>query len=109
MGSALLAIDNLTNGTKLLYFNSLCNCQLLLYMQLQITLEEAMQILWQCGGTEAAVTATGVGGFIACRALSQRNDEHEKASRPWDTNRDGFVIGEGTGVLVSFLKALNMP
>lgn len=52
------------------------------------------------GGTEAAVNATGVGGFIACRALSQRNDEPHKASRPWDKNRDGFVIGEGSGVLI---------
>lgn len=52
------------------------------------------------GGTEAGVTATGVGGFIACRALSQRNDDYEKASRPWDTNRDGFVVGEGSGILV---------
>ncbi|GFP79311.1 3-oxoacyl-[acyl-carrier-protein] synthase i chloroplastic [Phtheirospermum japonicum] len=52
------------------------------------------------GGTDAAIIPTGVGGFIACRALSQRNDEPQKASRPWDKNRDGFVIGEGAGVLI---------
>ena len=52
------------------------------------------------GGTEAAIMATGVGGFIACRALSQRNNEPQKASRPWDKDRDGFVMGEGSGVLV---------
>lgn len=52
------------------------------------------------GGTEATVTDTGIGGFIACRALSQRNDEPQKASRPWDKDRDGFVMGEGSGVLV---------
>jgi 3-oxoacyl-[acyl-carrier-protein] synthase II len=52
------------------------------------------------GGSEASVTAMGVGGFGAMRALSTRNDAPEKASRPWDTDRDGFVIGEGAGILV---------
>ncbi|XP_031500258.1 3-oxoacyl-[acyl-carrier-protein] synthase II, chloroplastic-like [Nymphaea colorata] len=52
------------------------------------------------GGSEAAVIPIGIGGFIACRALSQRNNEPEKASRPWDSNRDGFVMGEGAGVLL---------
>nr|GEW11441.1 hypothetical protein [Tanacetum cinerariifolium] len=51
-------------------------------------------------GTEAAANAIGVGGFIACRELSQRNDEPHWASRPWDQYRDGFVIGEGSGVLI---------
>jgi 3-oxoacyl-[acyl-carrier-protein] synthase II len=53
-----------------------------------------------CGGTEAAVTPMGVGGFAAMRALSTRNDEPERASRPWDKDRDGFVVGEGSGILV---------
>jgi 3-oxoacyl-[acyl-carrier-protein] synthase II len=53
-----------------------------------------------CGGTEAAVTPMGIGGFAAMRALSQRNDEPHRASRPWDNNRDGFVVGEGAGILV---------
>jgi len=53
-----------------------------------------------CGGAEAAITPLGVGGFAAMRALSQRNAEPERASRPWDKNRDGFVIGEGAGILV---------
>ena len=52
------------------------------------------------GGTEAAITPMGVGGFAAMRALSTRNDDPEKASRPWDSGRDGFVIGEGAGILV---------
>jgi 3-oxoacyl-[acyl-carrier-protein] synthase II len=52
------------------------------------------------GGTEAGVTVMGVGGFAAMRALSTRNDEPEKASRPWDKDRDGFVIGEGAGIVV---------
>jgi 3-oxoacyl-[acyl-carrier-protein] synthase II len=53
-----------------------------------------------CGGTEAAVTPMSIGGFAAMRALSQRNDEPERASRPWDKGRDGFVVGEGAGILI---------
>jgi len=52
------------------------------------------------GGSEAAITPMGVGGFAAMRALSTRNDAPEKASRPWDRDRDGFVIGEGAGILI---------
>jgi 3-oxoacyl-[acyl-carrier-protein] synthase II len=52
------------------------------------------------GGSEAAITPMGVGGFAAMRALSTRNDEPERASRPFDKDRDGFVIGEGSGVLI---------
>ena len=52
------------------------------------------------GGAEAAITPMGVGGFAAMRALSTRNNEPEKASRPWDQGRDGFVIGEGSGILI---------
>jgi 3-oxoacyl-[acyl-carrier-protein] synthase II len=52
------------------------------------------------GGTEAAITPMGVGGFAAMRALSTRNDDPEKASRPWDKDRDGFVIGEGAGIMI---------
>lgn len=53
-----------------------------------------------CGGSEAAVIPMGVAGFCACKALSTRNDAPEKASRPWDTARDGFLMGEGAGVIV---------
>jgi 3-oxoacyl-[acyl-carrier-protein] synthase II len=52
------------------------------------------------GGSEASITPLGVGGFAALRALSTRNDEPERASRPFDRDRDGFVIGEGAGILV---------
>ena len=68
---------------------------------------DAFKIIARCdadvmiaGGTEAAITPMGVGGFAAMRALSTRNDAPEKASRPWDSGRDGFVIGEGAGILI---------
>ncbi len=68
---------------------------------------DAFKIIARCdadvmiaGGTEAAITPMGVGGFAAMRALSTRNDAPEKASRPWDSGRDGFVIGEGAGMLI---------
>jgi 3-oxoacyl-[acyl-carrier-protein] synthase II len=53
-----------------------------------------------CGGAEAAITPMGVGGFAAMKALSTRNSEPERASRPFDADRDGFVIGEGAGILI---------
>jgi 3-oxoacyl-[acyl-carrier-protein] synthase II len=52
------------------------------------------------GGAESTVSLLGVGGFCAARALSVRNDDPERASRPWDTDRDGFVLGEGAGMVV---------
>ena len=52
------------------------------------------------GGAEAGITPMGVGGFIACRALSTRNDDPPRASRPFDKDRDGFVLSEGAGVMV---------
>lgn len=58
------------------------------------------------GGSEAAITPLGVGGFAAMRALSTRNDEPDRASRPFDRNRDGFIIGEGAGVVI--LEELEM-
>jgi 3-oxoacyl-[acyl-carrier-protein] synthase II len=53
-----------------------------------------------CGGSEAAITTMGVGGFAAMKALSTRNDEPERASRPFDAERDGFVVGEGAGIVI---------
>ena len=68
---------------------------------------DAYEIIKRCdadamiaGGSEAAITPMGVGGFAALRALSTRNDEPERASRPFDKDRDGFIIGEGAGVIV---------
>ena len=53
-----------------------------------------------CGGAEACISPMGIGGFAAMRALSTRNDEPERASRPWDKDRDGFVVGEGAGIVL---------
>ncbi|MCU1273604.1 MAG: 3-oxoacyl-[acyl-carrier-protein] synthase [Bryobacterales bacterium] len=53
-----------------------------------------------CGGAEACISPMGIGGFAAMRALSTRNDEPQRASRPWDRDRDGFVVGEGAGILI---------
>ncbi|HVA71557.1 MAG TPA: beta-ketoacyl-ACP synthase II [Candidatus Limnocylindrales bacterium] len=68
---------------------------------------DAFKIIQRCdaevmiaGGSEAAITPMGVGGFAAMKALSTRNDEPTRASRPFDAQRDGFVIGEGSGVLI---------
>ena len=68
---------------------------------------DAYKIIQRCaaevmiaGGAEAAITPMGVGGFAAMRALSTRNDEPERASRPFDAQRDGFIVGEGAGVLI---------
>ncbi len=53
-----------------------------------------------CGGSEASITPMGIGGFAAMRALSTRNEDPEAASRPFDAERDGFVVGEGSGILI---------
>lgn len=53
-----------------------------------------------CGGSEAVITGLGIGGFNAMKALSTRNDEPARASRPWDVDRDGFVMGEGAGIMI---------
>jgi 3-oxoacyl-[acyl-carrier-protein] synthase II len=63
-------------------------------------IERGMADVMLTGGAEATITPLGIGGFCAARALSERNDAPEKASRPFDKGRDGFVSGEGSGILV---------
>ena len=63
-------------------------------------IERGMADVMMTGGAEATITPLGIGGFCAARALSERNDAPEKASRPFDKDRDGFVSGEGSGILV---------
>jgi len=65
-----------------------------------IYIERGMADVMVTGGCEATITPLGIGGFCAARALSERNDAPEKASRPFDKGRDGFVAGEGSGILI---------
>src|SRR5512145_1719488 len=65
-----------------------------------IYIERGLADVMVTGGCEATITTLGIGGFCAARALSERNDAPEKASRPFDKNRDGFVAGEGAGILI---------
>ncbi|PRQ16610.1 putative 3-oxoacyl-[acyl-carrier-protein] synthase 2 [Rosa chinensis] len=99
MGSALLAIDTGLMGPNYSISTACATANYCFYAAANHIRRGEADIM-VVGGTEAAVMPVGVGGFIACRALSQRNDEPHRASRPWDKNRDGFVMGEGAGVLI---------
>ncbi len=99
MAGALLAIDL---GFKGVNFSISTACATASYC-IHAAAEEIRSgraDLMLCGGSEAAINLLGLSGFSAIKALSTRNDEPEKASRPWDIARDGFVMGEGSGVLV---------
>ncbi|MFZ5755523.1 MAG: beta-ketoacyl-ACP synthase II [Pseudomonadota bacterium] len=72
------------------------HCIGLAAQQIQLGIADVMV----AGGAEKASTPLGIGGFCAARALSSRNDDPERASRPWDKDRDGFVLGDGAGALV---------
>ncbi|KAG2680827.1 hypothetical protein I3843_11G116500 [Carya illinoinensis] len=99
MGSALLAIDTGLMGPNY-SISTACATANYCFFSAANHIRRGEADIMVVGGTEAAVMPTGVGGFIACRALSQRNDAPHKASRPWDKDRDGFVMGEGAGVLI---------
>ncbi|KAK4432777.1 3-oxoacyl-[acyl-carrier-protein] synthase II, chloroplastic [Sesamum alatum] len=99
MGSAMLAMDLGWMGPNYSISTACATSNFcILNAANHIIRGEADMML--CGGSDAAIIPIGLGGFIACRALSQRNADPSKASRPWDTNRDGFVMGEGAGVLL---------
>ncbi|EFJ25649.1 hypothetical protein SELMODRAFT_149056 [Selaginella moellendorffii] len=99
MGSAMLAMDLGWMGPN---YSISTACATSNYCMLSaanhIVRGEADVML--AGGSDAAIIPIGLGGFVACRALSQRNNEPSRASRPWDEGRDGFVMGEGAGVIV---------
>ncbi|DBA90890.1 hypothetical protein WJX79_007143 [Trebouxia sp. C0005] len=99
MSSALLAMDLGFMGPN---YNISTACATGNYCILNAAehIQRGEADLMLAGGAEAAIIPSGVGGFIACRALSSRNEDPTKASRPWDKDRDGFVMGEGAGVLV---------
>ncbi|KAL5991668.1 3-oxoacyl-[acyl-carrier-protein] synthase I, chloroplastic [Asimina triloba] len=99
MGSALLAIELGFMGPNY-SISTACATSNYCFYAAANHIRRGDADLMIAGGTEAAIIPIGLGGFVACRALSQRNDDPQTASRPWDKNRDGFVMGEGSGVLV---------
>lgn len=99
MGSALLAIDTGLMGPNY-SISTACATANYCFCSAANHIRRGEADIMVAGGTEASVIPAGVGGFIACRALSQRNEDPKKASRPWDKDRDGFVMGEGSGVLI---------
>ena len=100
MGSALLAIDLGVMGPTYSISTACATANYCINAAANHIRRGEADIML-AGGTEASILPSGVGGFIACKALSKRNDNPQTASRPWDKDRDGFVMGEGAGVLVS--------
>lgn len=100
MGSALLAIELGLMGPNY-SISTACATSNYCFYAAANHIRRGEADLMIAGGTEAAIIPIGLGGFVACRALSQRNDDPQTASRPWDKDRDGFVMGEGAGILVN--------
>lgn len=99
MGGAILAIDIGFQGPNYSISTACATSSYCIHAAAQ-QIQDGSADLMLCGGAEAPITPIGLAGFVAIKALSERNDEPASASRPWDTNRDGFVMGEGAGVLV---------
>jgi 3-oxoacyl-[acyl-carrier-protein] synthase II len=99
MGGALLAIDTGFMGPNYSISTACATASNSIHAAAE-QIWEGRADLMVCGGAEAAINPIGLAGFVVIKALSTRNDEPTKASRPWDQNRDGFVMGEGAGVLV---------
>ncbi|MCI0381932.1 MAG: beta-ketoacyl-ACP synthase II [Chlamydiae bacterium] len=99
MGGALLAIDLGFMGPNYSISTACATGNYSIYSAAE-HIRKGEADLMLCGGTESPINPIGLSGFVAIKALSQRNEAPEKASRPWDKERDGFVMGEGAGVLV---------
>lgn len=99
MGGALLAIDLGFMGPNYSISTACATANYCIYEAAE-HIKRGNADLMLCGGTEAPITPIGLAGFVAIKALSERNDDPTKASRPWDKQRDGFVMGEGAGVLL---------
>ncbi|KAH0466933.1 hypothetical protein IEQ34_004171 [Dendrobium chrysotoxum] len=99
MGSALLAIDIGLMGPSY-SISTACATSNCCFLAAANHIRKGEVDVMIAGGTEAPIIPIGIAGFSACRALSLRNAEPDKASRPWDKARDGFVMGEGSGILV---------
>ncbi|XAR52200.1 hypothetical protein NMG60_11020141 [Bertholletia excelsa] len=99
VGPALIAIENGFTGPSYSVSTACASANYSIYTAANhIKSGEAEVML--TGGADAGVIPSGICGFMACKALSSRNDEPHKASRPWDKDRDGFVLSEGSGMLV---------
>ncbi|NGX39220.1 MAG: 3-oxoacyl-[acyl-carrier-protein] synthase 2 [Chlamydiae bacterium] len=99
MGGALLAIETGFMGPNYSISTACATANYSIYTAAE-HIRKGDADLMLCGGSESAIDPIGLSGFMAMKALSRRNDEPEKASRPWDKNRDGFVMGEGSAVFV---------
>ncbi|GFP98066.1 3-oxoacyl-[acyl-carrier-protein] synthase i chloroplastic [Phtheirospermum japonicum] len=99
MGSALLAIDHGFMGPTY-SISTACASANCCFLSAANHIRRGNADIMVAGGMEAGILPSIVGGFIACKALSRRNEEPHKASRPWDKNCDGFVMGEGAGILI---------
>lgn len=99
MGGALLAIDLGFMGPNFSISTACATSNFCIHSAAE-QIRTGQADLMICGGAEASITPIGLAGFVAIGALSTKNDEPTKASRPWDQNRDGFVMGEGAGVLI---------
>jgi len=99
MGGALLGIDTGFMGPNYSISTACATGNFAIHSAAQ-HIRSGEADLMVCGGAEASINPLGLSGFVAIKALSTRNDDPTKASRPWDKNRDGFVMGEGAGILV---------
>ncbi len=99
MGGALLAIDIGFMGPNFSISTACATSNCSIHSAAE-QIHQGKADLMLCGGAEAPITPIGLAGFVAIGALSTKNDDPTKASRPWDQARDGFVMGEGAGVLV---------
>jgi len=99
MGSGLLAIDLGFTGPTYSISTACATANYSIVSAAQ-HIERGDTDLMVCGGSEAPINPIGVAGFVVMKALSERNDDMAGASRPWDKSRDGFVVGEGAGVLI---------
>ena len=99
MGGALLAIDLGFMGPNYSISTACATANYCIHAAAE-QIRQGHADLMLCGGSEAPINPIGLAGFVACKALSTRNEDPTRASRPWDQARDGFVMGEGSGVLL---------
>jgi len=99
MGGALLAIDLGFMGPNYSISTACATSNYCIHAAAE-QIRQGKADVMLCGGAEAPINPIGLAGFVACRALSTRNEDPTQASRPWDVARDGFVMGEGSGVLL---------